>query len=529
MDEAYFLKPNIKAEPLVNQWYAWSHLISPATAALNLAFKQLKMLESFLKAPHLHMAAVKNPAMRGGPFIELGEEKVDAVAELLETTKVKASKLLDLAGAIRDLEKLLNEKAQGFAMQGLYEEIPVALQGYVELVYDLWQRPCYRIFEALLYESRFYNSGIQSIALSEITDEADRPFILSTPRLADEKTLLLSIPFNSENLDELFRMRYFPDSIDRIQNLLDVATRDETLFRSFFTQIQPELSCFPSPDKLRIRYFGHACLLIEYQNTAILIDPVVSYKVNSKVKRNTYEDLPTTIDFVLITHNHFDHFLIETLLQIRHKVKKIVVGRNMDGLLQDPSLKLLLGKLGFKNIHELSELEQIDLDTGFIKGIPFIGEHNDLLMHSKLCYYLNMSGHKILVMADSCNISPPLYNNVQRIIGDIDMLFIGMECEGAPASFFYGALLPEKPDYHKDRSRLARGCDFNECYQLVNCFNCKQVYVYAMGLEPWMKYILNVEYNEGSNAMVQSERLINQCLNEGRKAERLYAEKEIIL
>ncbi|MEO0934013.1 MAG: hypothetical protein AAFY21_09715, partial [Cyanobacteria bacterium J06641_2] len=29
-----FLKPNAIAEPLINQWYAWSYLVPPATAAM---------------------------------------------------------------------------------------------------------------------------------------------------------------------------------------------------------------------------------------------------------------------------------------------------------------------------------------------------------------------------------------------------------------------------------------------------------------------------------------------------------------
>ena len=30
MNDAYYLRPNVQIDPLVNQWYAWSHLISPA-------------------------------------------------------------------------------------------------------------------------------------------------------------------------------------------------------------------------------------------------------------------------------------------------------------------------------------------------------------------------------------------------------------------------------------------------------------------------------------------------------------------
>ena len=36
MSEKMYLKPNVVMEPLVDNWYAWSHLISPATAAMNI-------------------------------------------------------------------------------------------------------------------------------------------------------------------------------------------------------------------------------------------------------------------------------------------------------------------------------------------------------------------------------------------------------------------------------------------------------------------------------------------------------------
>ncbi|HSN86611.1 MAG TPA: hypothetical protein VL025_07620 [Thermoanaerobaculia bacterium] len=31
--EKLYLRPNVVAEPLVDHWYAWSHLIPPVTAA----------------------------------------------------------------------------------------------------------------------------------------------------------------------------------------------------------------------------------------------------------------------------------------------------------------------------------------------------------------------------------------------------------------------------------------------------------------------------------------------------------------
>src|ERR1700688_3810464 len=92
---------------------------------------------------------------------------------------------------------------------------------------------------------------------------------------------------------------------------------------------------------IRWRYFGHACILIEAAGVTILLDPVLSYTYEADISRYTYEDLPERIDFVLITHNHQDHVLFETLLQIRHKIGATIVPPGGSGALQDPSVKLL--------------------------------------------------------------------------------------------------------------------------------------------------------------------------------------------
>src|SRR5215216_2152733 len=68
--ERVYLKQNVMVEPLFNQWYAWTHLISPATAAIYMANSHLKIMQSFISAPKIHASALKNPAMIGGPFID---------------------------------------------------------------------------------------------------------------------------------------------------------------------------------------------------------------------------------------------------------------------------------------------------------------------------------------------------------------------------------------------------------------------------------------------------------------------------
>src|SRR5262249_29168180 len=145
--------------------------------------------------------------------------------------------------------------------------------------------------------------------------------------------------------------------------------------------------------------------------------------------------------YVVITHNHQDHVLFETILQLRHKIKNIIVPRNGGGALQDPSLKLLLQNIGFKNVIELDELGEIQIDNGTITGLPFFGEHADLNIRTKLAYVVRTGKHSLLLAADSCNIEPKMYEYVHNFFGDLDVCFLGMECDGAPLTWLYGPLL----------------------------------------------------------------------------------------
>jgi hypothetical protein len=99
--DKYYLKYNVKLELLFNQWYAWPHLIPPATAAMNIANSHLKIMKSYVSAPEVHIAAVKNPAMRGGPFMNYPTNRANEVKALMEKTLREQSHMLNLARAIK--------------------------------------------------------------------------------------------------------------------------------------------------------------------------------------------------------------------------------------------------------------------------------------------------------------------------------------------------------------------------------------------------------------------------------------------
>ncbi len=527
-DNLLYLRANVMAEPLVDGWYAWAHLIPPATAARNITERHLKIMDSYIESPDSHEAAVKNSAMRGGPFMDFGRNCAEEVRQLRDRTLRERVSLIELSRAIERLDAILRDNAKGFSLEMLYPQVPECLQGYVELIYDLNSHPSFRLLEPLLYRSSLYDRSMQSIVLSDIRDD-DRPFVFSTPRLDTSNSVELKLPFASEQYDKLFRSKHKAISFSEVCETFDIGGKTADRFRSFFTMERPQDYSRYEGSGARWRYFGHACILLETPNTSVLLDPVLSYTYESDISRYTYDDLPEVIDFALITHNHQDHILFETLLQLRSRIRTIVVPRNSGGALQDPSLRLLLKECGFSNVVELSEMEEISIDRGSITAVPFFGEHGDLNVLTKSAYLLHIDRHKLLFVADSCNIAPRLYEHVHRDLGDVDAIFVGMECDGAPMSWLYGPLLTQRLERQKDQSRRLAGSNYDRALALVEQFRCKEVYVYAMGQEPWLNYLTSIKYTDKSNPIVHSNRLIDTCRSRGIIAERLFGEREILL
>jgi L-ascorbate metabolism protein UlaG (beta-lactamase superfamily) len=523
-----YLRQNIQVEPLIDHWYAWPHLIPPATAARNITERHIKIMESYISSPQIHANAVKNPKMRGGPFIDLGGKRVDEIRSLRDKIKRDRSHLVELSAALSALDAMLRDCARGYSLQPLYARTPDILRGRVELVYDLNNQASFRLIEPLLYRSHFYDRSQQSLMLST-TDGDDRAFVLSTPRFGTGTSVHMPVTFDDPVVDRLFQLKSTPRSWGEIREMLPVSSTHDSLLLSFLTTECPPPYRPYAGKGVRWRYFGHACILVESHGISVLFDPVLSYTYESSISRYTYADLPDSIDYVVITHNHQDHLLFETLLQIRHKVKSIVVPRNGGGKLQDPSLRLILENTGFSNVVELSEMERIQAGPVSVTALPFLGEHSDLDIGTKMAWLLQVGTHTLLFAADSCNIEPKLYEHVHREIGGIDVLFLGMECDGAPLTWLYGPLLTRPIERAMDESRRLSGSNCEQAVQVVECIKCREAYVYAMGQEPWLNYVMSIKYTDESRPIVESDRFIRMCRESGVVAERLFGEKEILI
>jgi L-ascorbate metabolism protein UlaG (beta-lactamase superfamily) len=485
-------------------------------------------MQSFVANPQFHVSALKNPAMRGGPFINYGVGRAREVRALMEKTIREQSHLIELATAIRNLDGLLASEGDGNSLEPLYAKMPDCLRGYVELVYDLNNHASVRLIEGLLYRSRFYKESSQSIRLS-LVEQDERPFALSTPVLEGDGALHVQIPFSSAKLDEFFKLKYAPQTLAYAEELLGITSEGHEIFSTFFTDDAPPPPPKYEGESVRVRYYGHACILVETKEVSILTDPVISYKYDGGIPRYTFADLPESIDYVLITHNHQDHCMFETLLQLRHRIRNVIVPKNNGGGLADPSLKLILQQVGFRNVREVDELESVECAGGSIMGLPFLGEHADLNIRSKLAFLINLRGVSVLCAADSNNIEPKLYEHLHEVTGDVDIVFLGMECDGGPLTWLYGPLLTKAMARKVDQSRRLNGSNYERGINIIDRLRPKQVYIYAMGQEPWLTFLTSIQYTEESRPIIDSNKLVEDCVQRPLGAERLFGHKEIFI
>ena len=89
-----------------------------------------------------------------------------------------------------------------------------------------------------------------------------------------------------------------------------------------------------NPNEDVLIWFGHSSYFMQLDGKKFLIDPVLSghaspIKFTTKSFKGsdvyTTEDIPP-IDFLLLTHDHYDHLDYKTILQLKPKINKVITG-----------------------------------------------------------------------------------------------------------------------------------------------------------------------------------------------------------
>lgn len=125
-----------------------------------------------------------------------------------------------------------------------------------------------------------------------------------------------------------------------------------------------------SPSENVLVWFGHSSYFIQIDGKKILVDPVLSgtaSPLGSNVKSfkgsdiYTPDDIPE-IDYLFISHDHWDHVDYRTLLQLKPKINKVICGLGAGAHLEywgyDPA-----------RIIEKAWNDEVVLDGGFVVNV----------------------------------------------------------------------------------------------------------------------------------------------------------------
>jgi L-ascorbate metabolism protein UlaG (beta-lactamase superfamily) len=494
-----YLREDVRVEPLIGGFRAWTQLIPPHTHAINLVAKHIPALQA--RAPTSAEAA-----------------------ELLDATLDGQADVIALARAIDELDRLLAERADGRSLDPLYAEVPKPLRGYVELVYDRAGRPSARFLEGLLYAAPLAHRELQSVEVRPLfVDEEELP--IRQPRLPRTGVWQGPLPFASPEWDRLARARVSPLSRADVEEL----DGDRDVLAPFFVPEAPRRADrAPGVSRgLRARFFGHACVLFQSAHSNVLVDPLIVPRPRGASGRRSFSQLPDRLDCILITHGHMDHLDIETLLQLRHRTRTVIVPKNRTGDLLDPSLGLILRSLGFDDVRELQEMECVTLTDGEVVAVPFLGEHADLDIAAKSAYAVTLGGRTALCTADARNHEPEVFAHVRRTLGPVHAGFLGMECEGSPLSLAHGPFLTAPVPPEIDESRRTNGNDSAGALAMIDALECPAAYVYAMGFETWLAFMFGVPDETRTVARREIATFLDGCRSRGVGAELLEGPRDI--
>lgn len=223
---------------------------------------------------------------------------------------------------------------------------------------------------------------------------------------------------------ELERVKHSSNYRDgKFQNIHDTPNLEEgvsyyTVMRKFFfakskrskpaaalPSAKADLHTLPA-DKDILVWFGHSSYFIQVDGKKILVDPVFSgsvspIRITTKSFKGTdvysAEDMPV-IDYLFISHDHWDHLDYDTMLKLKPKVKTIITGLGVPAHLHH---------WGFdeKIIIEKDWNEEVVLEPGFIvntiSGRHFSGRKFNRNQSIWLSFVLTTPAMKIFIGGDS--------------------------------------------------------------------------------------------------------------------------------
>ena len=183
--------------------------------------------------------------------------------------------------------------------------------------------------------------------------------------------------------------------------------KDKTVEPAFtLPSVKTDLRIAPS-GKPTFTYFGHSAYMLQMSGKNLLMDPVLSERISpvqwagNKNYPGThvfdFKDLPA-IDFVMLSHDHYDHMDYETLKQFAGKPTKFIVPLGVGAHLEHWGIAP-------ENITELDWWERTNVIDGIqLTATParhFSGRNLARGKSLWASYVLQSADHKIFLGGDS--------------------------------------------------------------------------------------------------------------------------------
>ncbi len=150
-----------------------------------------------------------------------------------------------------------------------------------------------------------------------------------------------------------------------------------------------------------VMHLGHATLLANLGGQFVLVDPWLPPASVSDDERPLFPQELPPLAAIFITHHHWDHVHVPTLLRLPKQVPIYVPEQDRNQVLL-PRTDLLLLHLGFTQVRTLRPGQSVPFgEGGEVVAVPFYGEDPTLIGYAGCCYLLKHQGKAALVHVDS--------------------------------------------------------------------------------------------------------------------------------
>ena len=183
-------------------------------------------------------------------------------------------------------------------------------------------------------------------------------------------------------------------------------------------------------DELRVSFVGHATVLIQTGGLNVLTDPVwaercspVSWAGPKRVNPPgiDFNKLPP-IDVVLLSHNHYDHLDIETLVKLKVKYDPLIVTPlGNDRILKDRDQNFRIAVGDWGDTIEISSDTSVTLEPMHHWSARGMGDRRNALWAA---FVLNGPAGKIYHVGDTGFFEGRNYNSVRERHGEIRLAIL---------------------------------------------------------------------------------------------------------